>query len=146
MPRLQTMQKARFRHCQYAICTKKKKILCIFCRMHNFCIDFFRRREYNGERNHDRKKQKTHTTHRRYQMTDKQLRKLRRAELLEMMFYIQKELDELKAENESLKQKLEQVEGGLSETALQQITDAVKSAIAEAAIHSNQARGSQHEQ
>lgn len=79
-------------------------------------------------------------------MTDKQLRKLRRAELLEMMFYIQKELDELKAENESLKQKLEQVEGGLSETALQQITDAVKSAIAEAAIHSNQARGPQHEQ
>ncbi len=81
-------------------------------------------------------------------MTDKQLRKLRRAELLEMMFYIQKELDELKAENESLKQKLEEAEGGLSETALQQITDAVKSAVADVAatVHSNKARGSQHEQ
>lgn len=79
-------------------------------------------------------------------MTDKQLRKLRRAELLEMMFYIQKELDELKEENESLKQKLEQVEGGLSEAALQQITDVVRSAVAEATTHSNQARESQHEQ
>lgn len=64
-------------------------------------------------------------------MTDKQLRKLRRAELLEMMFYIQKELDELKEENESLKQKLEKAEGGLSEESLRQIIDAVKSVVAD---------------
>ncbi len=79
-------------------------------------------------------------------MTDKQLRKLRRAELLEMMFYIQKELDELKVENESLKQKLEQAEGEISAAALQQIVDAVKSAVADSAGSSDKARRSQHEQ
>lgn len=84
-------------------------------------------------------------------MTDKQLRKLRRAELLEMMFYIQKELDKLKEENESLKQKLEKAEGGLSEESLRQIIDAVKSAVADTAAgktaaQSNEARESQHEQ
>ncbi|MDD5947283.1 MAG: DNA repair protein [Oscillospiraceae bacterium] len=84
-------------------------------------------------------------------MTDKQLRKLRRAELLEMMFYIQKELDELKEENESLKQKLEKAEGGLSEESLRQIVDAVKTAVADIAaekpdVQSDAVRKPQHEQ
>ncbi|MGN0647508.1 MAG: hypothetical protein ACI4J3_02625 [Oscillospiraceae bacterium] len=84
-------------------------------------------------------------------MTDKQLRKLRRAELLEMMFYIQKELDELKEENESLKQKLEKAEGGLSEESLRQIIDAVKSVVADTTAEktvaqSDEVRKPQHEQ
>ena len=40
-------------------------------------------------------------------MTDKELRKLKRAELLEILFYLQKELDRMKQENEELKQRLD---------------------------------------
>lgn len=36
-------------------------------------------------------------------MTDKELRKLKRSELLELMFYLREELDKLKEENNSLK-------------------------------------------
>ena len=40
-------------------------------------------------------------------MTDKELHKLKRPELLNLLFYMRKELDELQAENESLKKQLE---------------------------------------
>lgn len=40
-------------------------------------------------------------------MTDKELKKLSRTELLELMLYLKKELDSVKAENEELKGKLE---------------------------------------
>lgn len=42
-------------------------------------------------------------------MTDKELRKLKRAELLEILFYLRKELDELKAENESLTLRIDEL-------------------------------------
>lgn len=39
-------------------------------------------------------------------MTDKELRKLKRSELLELMYYMKKELDEVKEENEALRSQL----------------------------------------
>lgn len=41
-------------------------------------------------------------------LTDRELRKLRRKELLELLFYLRRELDEAKKENESLKRRLEE--------------------------------------
>ena len=35
-------------------------------------------------------------------MTDKELRQLKRTELIEMLYYMKTEIDELKAENEQL--------------------------------------------
>ena len=64
-------------------------------------------------------------------MTEKELRKLKRSELLEIMYYLQKELDTVKAENESLKQKLEGSEGGITPENLERIISAVKSAAEE---------------
>lgn len=64
-------------------------------------------------------------------MTEKELRKLKRSELLEIMYYLQKELDTVKAENESLKQKLERSEGGITPENLERIISAVKSAAEE---------------
>ncbi|MDE6833704.1 MAG: hypothetical protein K2J39_05595 [Ruminococcus sp.] len=40
-------------------------------------------------------------------MTDKELHKLKRSELLDLLYYIRKELDKLQEENESLKKQLE---------------------------------------
>ena len=48
-------------------------------------------------------------------MTDKELRKLKRSELLELMFYLREELDKLKEENESLKSRID----NLSKTAIE---------------------------
>lgn len=42
-------------------------------------------------------------------MTDKELRKLKRAELLEILFYLRKELDELKAENAALTERIDEL-------------------------------------
>lgn len=64
-------------------------------------------------------------------MTEKELRKLKRSELLEIMYYLQKELETVQAENESLKQKLEKAEGGISSENLDKIISAVKSAAEE---------------
>ena len=38
--------------------------------------------------------------------TDKELRKLKKLELIEMLYYLRKETDELKAENDQLRAKL----------------------------------------
>lgn len=44
-------------------------------------------------------------------MTDKEVKKLKRAELLELLFGMRKEIDRLLSENESLKQRTEIAEG-----------------------------------
>lgn len=64
-------------------------------------------------------------------MTEKELRKLKRSELLEIMYYLQKELDTVKTENESLKQRLEKAESGITPENLEKIISAVKSAAEE---------------
>lgn len=71
-------------------------------------------------------------------MTDKELRKLKRSDLLEIMFYLRDELDKLNKENESLKSRIDELSKaalntGASNTVLSdelksQITDAVKEA------------------
>lgn len=64
-------------------------------------------------------------------MTDKELRKLKRSELLEIMYYLQKEFETLQEENESLKQQLEKAEGGISSENLEKIINAVKTTAEE---------------
>ncbi len=64
-------------------------------------------------------------------MTDKELRKLKRPELLEIMYYLQKEVEELRAENESLKNKLENAKCEISSENLEKIVNAVKEAAGE---------------
>lgn len=55
-------------------------------------------------------------------MTEKELRKLKKTELLELMIALRNELDRLQAENETLRQKLQTAE----KNALQQVeTEAV---------------------
>ena len=44
-------------------------------------------------------------------MTDKELRKLKRTDLIEMLYYMRTEIDELKAENEQLKSRLDTLVG-----------------------------------
>ncbi len=66
-------------------------------------------------------------------MTDKELRKLKRSELLELMFYLREELDKLKEENESLKVRIDdlskvaiEAKNNLSDELIKIISDAVK--------------------
>ena len=61
-------------------------------------------------------------------MTDKEIKKLKRADLLEILYYLQKEIEELTKENESLKKIMENQQLSLSENELKRITKAVKSA------------------
>ena len=42
-------------------------------------------------------------------MTDKQLRKLKRADLIEILYYVKRENEELHAENDKLRSKLDAV-------------------------------------
>ncbi len=65
-------------------------------------------------------------------MTNKELRKLKRSELMEVLYYLKKENETLQNENESLKQQLENARGGISSENLEKIIDAVKSAAEEA--------------
>lgn len=44
-------------------------------------------------------------------MTDKELRHLKRAELIEILLYMKQEIDELRAENEKLTQRLDKLVG-----------------------------------
>ena len=44
-------------------------------------------------------------------MTDKELRKLNRAELIEILYYLSRENDELKEENDQLKARLDALVG-----------------------------------
>ena len=43
-------------------------------------------------------------------MTDKELKKLRKSELLELLLYMRKEIDSLKVENQSLEERIEEIE------------------------------------
>lgn len=61
-------------------------------------------------------------------MTDKEIRKLKRADLLEILYYLQKEIEELNKENESLRTQLENAKVSLSENELKRIIKAVKTA------------------
>ena len=63
-------------------------------------------------------------------MTDKELRKLKRADLLEILYYLQKEIDELKEENAMLKEKA--VGFNISDSDLQRIAEAVKTVMNDA--------------
>lgn len=56
-------------------------------------------------------------------MTDKELHKLKRSELLDLLLYMRRELDELQAENESLKKQVENSEN--NRELLEKIYDAV---------------------
>ncbi len=69
------------------------------------------------------------------QMTDKEVRKLKRADLLEILFYLQKENETLRQENESLRQQMETVISArnLSDEDLERIRSAVKEAVSQAA-------------
>ncbi len=63
-------------------------------------------------------------------MTDKELRKLKKPELLEILFYLQKEVETLKAENDKLSQRLDNAAKiGLTDDDIQKITDAFKSTM-----------------
>ena len=55
-------------------------------------------------------------------MTDKEIKKLKRADLLEILYYLQKEIEELTKENESLKKIMENQQLSLSENELKRIT------------------------
>lgn len=44
-------------------------------------------------------------------MTDKELRKLKRADLIEILYYLKRENEELKAENEKLNSRLDALVG-----------------------------------
>lgn len=76
-------------------------------------------------------------------MTDKELRKLRRSDLLEILFYLQKEMETLRQDNENLRKQLESLSSvntttnqiTLSETNAAQMIAAVKEAVQEA-MHS----------
>lgn len=66
-------------------------------------------------------------------MTDKELRRLKRSELLELMFYLREELDKLKEENESLKSRLDDLtkvsmesKSNSSDELIAAVTEAVK--------------------
>ena len=65
-------------------------------------------------------------------MTDKELKKLKRADLLEILYYLQKEIEELTKENESLRTQLENAKVSISENELKRIIKAVKSAARDA--------------
>ncbi|MCM1133332.1 MAG: hypothetical protein NC340_07645 [Ruminococcus flavefaciens] len=69
-------------------------------------------------------------------MTDKELRRLKRSELLELMFYLREELDKLKEENESLKSRLDdlartsiEVKSNQSDEFIAVVKNAVKEAV-----------------
>ncbi len=64
-------------------------------------------------------------------MTDKEVRKLKRADLLEILFYLQKENDSLREENEQLRKQMESLTSasGISDTDLERIAAAVKEAL-----------------
>lgn len=62
-------------------------------------------------------------------MTDRELRKLKRTELLELMYYLKEELEKVKQENEILKGKLEAQSAGQGDVTamiLEKINDSAK--------------------
>lgn len=78
-------------------------------------------------------------------MTEKEIKKLKRADLLEILYYLQKEIEELTKENESLKKIIENQQLSLSENEMKRITKAVKSAARDAVREMMQKNGSDEE-
>lgn len=81
-------------------------------------------------------------------MTDKELKKLKRGELLEILLFIQKEYDELKAENELLKEKLRQLEekldensDSLSENDLERVSEILNSSLSTGTVRADEITG-----
>lgn len=76
-------------------------------------------------------------------MTDKELKRLKRSELLEILFYLQKEMETLRQDNENLRKQLESISSAnpttnhttLSQTDLAQIITAVRETVQQA-MHS----------
>lgn len=71
-------------------------------------------------------------------MTDKELRRLKRTDLLEIMFYLRDEIDELKKENESLKYRIDELSKAamnakteISDNSVLRIADAVRNIVSE---------------
>lgn len=65
-------------------------------------------------------------------MTDKELRRLKRAELLEILFYLQKENDNLKKQNQELQQRIENItlnKQSLSDDDFKRIAQIVRDAL-----------------
>ncbi len=61
-------------------------------------------------------------------MTDKELRRLKRSELLEILFYLQKDIETLRQENENLKQQVANIAAAsaVSDEDIAKIARAVK--------------------
>lgn len=65
-------------------------------------------------------------------MTDKELRKLKRDELLEILFYLQKEIDNLKNQNQELQKRIENLtlnKQSLSDEDFNRISQIIKDAL-----------------
>lgn len=67
-------------------------------------------------------------------MTNKEVRKLKKPDLLEILYYLQQENEELKQENEKLRSQIDSFTSGMSfpESELQKIKDAVTLAVKDA--------------
>ncbi len=74
-------------------------------------------------------------------MTDKEVRRLKRADLLEILFYLQKETDALRQENDNLRQQLASLSTThrMADEDLEQVLDAVKTAVQEAVQNKTEA-------
>ncbi|MBE6850766.1 MAG: hypothetical protein E7504_03360 [Ruminococcus sp.] len=61
-------------------------------------------------------------------MTDKELRKLKRSELLEILFYLQKEIEKIQQENENLRKQMDSISAAsaISNEDIARIAKAVK--------------------
>lgn len=71
-------------------------------------------------------------------MTDKELRKLKRADLLEILYYMQKEIADLTKENEALRNQMDNMKATFSENEMKRIIKAVKSAAREGIMEAAQ--------
>ena len=72
-------------------------------------------------------------------MTNKEVRKLKKPDLLEILYYLQQENEERKQENEKLRAQIDSFTSGMSfpESELQKIKDAVTLAVKDAMNHSS---------
>lgn len=79
-------------------------------------------------------------------MTDKEVRRLKRAELIEILFYLQKEIEELKQNNESLRRQLESLAATrtISDEDIERIAAAIKDVCRDAADSKKTAGAQRH--
>ena len=82
-------------------------------------------------------------------MNDKELRRLKRAELLEILFYLQKENDNLKQQNQELQQRIENItlnKQSLSDDDFKRIAQIVRDALNPADENNTEDSPESHEQ